>query len=477
MDPRPEDDVCPPPEAELLDPPDVGITPRPDDAKRAFILEGNVLAAVLRLSWPLWIAVTLQDAYSLVDLFWVGKLGKDPVAAVALCGILMGMVFTVAIGLSTGVVAMVARFTGAGDREKAWAVAWQALYMGLLFGLMSTALGLPLAGPALDLLGAQGKVLQFGTEYLQIMAVGAATIFVVFAMNSALRGAGDTLTPMIAMALGTVVNIALDPLLIFGWWGFPALGVAGSALATVVAQSTGLVLVLGVLFSGRAVIRLHVRNGRPDPGLCWRIVRIGIFGSMQMWIRNVSSLFVIRIVTPFGSSVLAAFGIAMRLMLVFLLPGFGVGNAAATVVGQNLGAGHKDRAHRGGWAAAAIYVLISVVCGAFFFAFAPAIVSLFNDHPQVIAHGAIILRLLAASFPMTALGVVLGRSMAGAGDTISPMRITALALLGVQVPAAYVLAWHLGPLGIWIALSGANAVNGLLMAVWFQRRRWAEKTV
>jgi len=462
--------------AELHEP--MEILPSPSEKKApSFIVEGSILKAVLKLAWPMWIAVVLQDAYNLVDLFWVGKLGKEPVAAVALCGILMGMVFTVAIGLATGVVALVARFMGAGRPERAWAATWQALYMGIGAGLLTTVIGLPLARPALAILGARGDILALGASYLQVMAVGAGTIFVVFSMNSAFRGAGDTVTPMIAMGIGTIVNLILDPFLIFGWWIFPALEVAGSALATVCAQTTSLLFLIGMLALRDKVLRLRLREARPDPTLMWRIARVGIFGSMQMWVRNVSSLFVISIVTPFGPSVLAAFGICVRLLMVFLLPGFGVGNAAATLVGQNLGAGKPERGARSGWTGSGVYAAFSLVFGGVFFLLAPDIVAVFNDSPAVVMHGSLFLRILSVSFPFTALGVVLGRAMAGAGDTLAPMRITALALLLVQVPAAFGLSRFFGPLGIWLSFSMANVVNGILMAVWFHQGRWAKKRV
>jgi hypothetical protein len=267
--------------AELHEPIEI---PEPSHPAPDFILKGPILPAVVRLAWPIWIAVALQDAYTLVDLFWVGKLGRDPVAAIALCGVLMGMAFTVAIGLATGVVAMVSRFVGAGKREAAWAVAWQALYMGVAAGALSTVLGLLLAGPALRLLGAEGNVLGLGTVYLQVLACGSAALFLTFSLNSALRGVGDTITPMVAMGMGTCVNLVLDPLLIFGWLGFPRLGVMGSALATVIAQGLSLTFILLALFSGRVPIRLRLSRAQLDLRLCWRILRIGIFGSLQMWV-------------------------------------------------------------------------------------------------------------------------------------------------------------------------------------------------
>lgn len=469
----------PPPagdEADLVPAPILEASGGPD-ARRSYILEGSVLGAIARLAWPMWIAVALQDAYSLVDLFWVGKLGKEAVAAVALCGMLMGFVFTVAIGISTGVVALVARFWGQGLREDGCRVAWQALYMGLAAGALATAVGIPLARPALLLLGAKGSVVEMGAQYLQVMALGAGTIFVTFSLNSALRGAGDTLTPMAAMLVGTVVNLVLDPILIFGWLGLPALGVQGSAVATVSAQGLAMLCVLGWLALGFAPVRLRLSLARPDFALAWRVFRIGIFGSLQMWVRNLASLVVVAVVTPFGDAVIAAFGIGMRMLMVVLLPGFGVGNAAATVVGQNLGAGNKERAVQAGWAASFFYLLIMAGFALLFALGAEPIVRIFNADADVVTAGAALLRWMALSFPFVAFGLVLARGMTGAGDTFTPMWITAVTLLFLQAPGAWALSEVLGYDGIFLAVAGSNAANGILTIVWYRRGRWADKEV
>jgi putative MATE family efflux protein len=443
----------------------------------AFILEGGVLKAVVRLAWPLWIAVALQDAFTLVDLFWVGRLGKEAVAALALCGMLMGFVFTIAIGISTGVVAMVSRFFGERREEDAWKATWQALYMGLAAGVLATILGLTLAGDALEFLGAKDQVLLLGTEYLQVMAVGAVVIFITFAMNSALRGAGDTVTPMIAMLLGTVVNIVIDPILIFGWLGVPALGVTGSAVATVGAQFLGMIFILSRLFVGRTRIRLRLRDAAVHLDFAWRLIRIGAFGSIQMWVRNFASLIVVTVVTQFGDAVLASFGIGMRLFMVVLLPGFGIGNAAATVVGQNLGARKRERAVRAGWVSASFYLGITAFFSLLFASLAGPLVALFNNDPGVVDAGAAFLRWMSLSFPFVAFGVILSRSMFGAGDTITPTWITSLSLLVLQAPGAWFISRYAGYDGVWLSIAGANILNGILMILWYRREKWTRKKI
>ncbi|MHC4777213.1 MAG: MATE family efflux transporter [Planctomycetota bacterium] len=472
--PRPDPSPDSADRAEFFEPVSIGdpVGPAPN-----YILKGSVLLAVVRLAWPLWIAVALQDAHSLVDLFWVGKLGKEAVAALAQCGVLMGFGFVIAIGLSTGVVAMVSRFIGEGKPKEAGVVAWQALFMGIAAGILATAMGLPLAGPLLSLIGAKGQVLALGTGYLQIIATGAVGIFVIFAMNSALRGAGDTVTPMIAMLLGTVINVVLDPFLIFGWAGLPALGVNGSALATLIAQGTSMIFVLARLLVGKKPIRLALENAGLNLSMAWRIVRIGAFGSMQMWVRNIATLIVLAVATHFGDAVLAAFGIGMRLLIAVLLPGFGVGNAASTVVGQNLGAKQRSRAVRAGWMATIFYLGIVSAFALVFSGFAPQIIRIFNADPEVVSHGATYLWWLSISFPFVAFGLILARAMAGAGDTFTPMWITAICLLGIQAPGALFLSRRYGADGIWISIAVANSLNGLLTAIWYARGKWTEKKV
>jgi putative MATE family efflux protein len=440
-----------------------------------YILQGSVAVAVLKLSWPFWISATLEDFYSLVDLFWVGRLGPSAVAALALCGTLMGMAFTVAVGIATGALAVVARHVGEGRPEAAWAATWQSLYLGIGLGLLSTALGVPLAGPLLELLQAEGEVLRQGTVYLQIIALGAVPLFVSFSLTSALRGAGDAVTPMIALLAGNLMNLVLDPVLIFGWFGAPRLGVAGAAAATLASQGTAFAYVLWVLVRGRAPLRLSLRHARPDPALILRIARIGIFGSMQMLVRNASALAVVAIVSPFGQAALAAYGVGMRLMMVVLMPGFGLGNAAATVAGQNLGAGARDRAVLAGWIASFLYLAITSVFAAVLLAGAPGIVAVFSDDPGVVDAGASLLFWLALSFFFLPFGLAPARAMAGAGDTFTPLWTTTISLLLLQVPAAWGFSQAFGLQGLWSSFLVAHAANALLTVVWYHRGKWASR--
>ncbi|MFN2168942.1 MAG: MATE family efflux transporter, partial [Anaerolineae bacterium] len=289
-----------------------------------------------------------------------------------------------------------------------------------------------------------------------------------------MRGIGDALSPMLVMTAATALNISLDPLLIFGYGPFPELGVRGAALATVIAQGLGMGAGLVILSSGRTRLRLDWRRYRLDFGLIRRMLRLSGPGTVQGAVRSVGNLLLMRIVTGYGVLVVAAYGIGLRLDLIVMMPGWALGAAAATLVGQNLGAGKPGRAERSAWTAAGLYVGLLLVVGAFFFLFSGPLIRVFNDTPRIVALGSTYLRVRVAGYAFLALGLVLASALNGAGDTVAPMAILAASLVGVQLP----LAWFLPrlfagrPLGIWLAITVAFVLQGSAMTAWFIRGRW-----
>ncbi len=409
-------------------------------------------------------------------MFFVGKLGKVPVAAVSMCGIVMGIIIMLAQGVTAGTMALVANALGRDDEPAARESAGQSLVMAAFLSLLVVATGVPLAGSILRLLGANADVVREGTPYLRIFAISSFSMMGMISLSASLRGAGDAVTPFWAMVIGNIVNIILDPIFIFGWFGFPALGVVGSAWATFIGRSTGLAIVLYLFFIARSgPFVLHLSDLRPHITRIWRILRIGIFASGRMLIRNVSGVFLMRLVAAFGTAAIAAFGISMRLHMLIFGPSMGFGTAAATLIGQNLGAGKPHRAEKAGWTAAGIIVCISLVLTAVFWAIPGKLIAVFNDDPAVVAIGVGVLRWLSASFPLMATGFVLGRGMTGAGDTLSPMLVQAAALIVVGVPLAYLLSWALGSVqGIWMGIFAANILSGLGSIAIFRWGRWRE---
>ena len=431
------------------------------------------------LAFPMMAGNLLHNVFNLVDMFFVGKLGPEAIAAVAMSGIFLGVIWTGIMGISLGTVAMVARFFGARDFEGADNIATQSLLLGILGSIPITIFGYFLAGPILRLLGAQPEVLSLGVSYLRIISLGSITVFLYFLLSSALRGAGDAVTPLKILILSTVLNIILDPLFIFGLWVFPRWEVAGSALATVLARGLGMIILLRLLLRGRSPLHISLKRVKLDPEIIWRITRIGIFGSIQMLMWTISDLIFMRIVAIYGTFTLAAYGIGMRIIFAVMMPGFGLAQAAATMVGQNLGAGKPERAEKSAWISTGFYEIFMGASAAVFFLHSREVVKFFSSNPEVISMGETYMRVVALTFVFIGLSLVLGRAMMGAGDTLSPTVITGISLFLVRIPLALFLAQtrDLGTLGLWAGIAASNLAQGLFMTFWFTRGRWKNKVV
>lgn len=446
---------------------------------REWITEGSLLRALVRLAVPMLVGGILQNLQSMIDLFWVGRLGHIAVAAVAMSGTILMVLFPMLMGLSTGTVALVARAVGGGRMEEASRAASQSFLLAFILGGVSGALGWFFSPHLFSLLGASPEIISQGVLYLRIALLGVFTVFVLFIGNAALQGAGDTMTPMYVMAISNVLNMVLDPLFIFGLGPFPRMGVAGAAVATVLAQAVAAAVALTVLVTGRSHLHTHLRQWKPDRVLAWRILRIGLPGSGQMLSRSLMSAVLMRIVAGCGVAAVAAYGIGLRFHMIMLMPAFSLGGAAATLVGQNLGAERPDRARRSAWLAAVVDMALMAAGAALLMAFAPHLIGIFNRTPEVIRVGAEYLHTVSPFYIFAALGIILGRALNGAGDSLGPMIITILTLWGLQVPLAVVLSriWPSPTQGIWWAIAIAMVANALLMTAWFRVGRWARMKV
>ncbi|MBN1268080.1 MAG: MATE family efflux transporter [Kiritimatiellae bacterium] len=443
------------------------------------ITGGSIPLSIVKLTTPMLLGAILQNLQSLIDLFWVGRLGPTAIASVAMSGTVIMVLFPALMGIATGTTALVARAVGGGRYDEASAAVGQSLMLSFVLGGAAAGLGWVISTPLLRLLGAEPDVLAAGVVYLKIFLAGSFTAFTLFIGNAALQGAGDTHTPTLLMALANVLNIILDPLFIFGVGPLPAMGVAGASLATVLSQAAAAALSVRVLLGGNA--RLHVRrhHWRPNPAFAWRILRIGIPGSGQMLSRSLMSLVLMGIVASCGTAAIAAYGTGLRFHMILLMPAFALGGSAATMMGQNLGAGRPDRARRAVWTAAVYDMIFMAVAAMIVMPLAPAVIGFFNRDPEVVAIGARYLRLVSPFYVFAGLGIVLGRGVNGAGDTIGPMVITIITLWGLQVPLAVFLSRVLQPPtdGIWWAMVGAFVLQALLMTAWFQIGHWKHKKV
>jgi len=445
----------------------------------ATLTQGHLLAALAYLAWPMLVTALLQNAQSLIDLYWVGALGSEAMASVAMGGTVLMVLFPMVMGVSTGTVALVSRAIGAGRPDEAGAAAGQSLLLALLLGFASGLVGWFVADPMLGLLGASPHVVESGGGYLRISLTGSFTVFMLFIGNAAMQGAGDARTPMLVMASANLLNIMLDPIFIFGAWPVPGLGVRGAALATVLSQASAAAVAARMLFGRRSRLKVHPSQCRLDLALGWRILRIGIPGSGQMLSRSLMGLVMMRIVAGCGTAAVAAYGLGLRIHMIVLMPAFALGGAAATLVGQNLGAGQPERARRSAWLASGIDAAFMAFAAVVLVLFAADVLSFFNREHEVIRVGARYLRIVSPSYVFAALGIVLGRGLQGAGDTMAPMVITIVTLWGLQVPLAVLFSrlWTPATHGIWYAIALAMAVQGLLVTAWFETGRWKHARV
>ena len=440
------------------------------------LTKGPILSKIISLAGPLMIIAVLQTTQSLIDMFWVGKLGASSIAAVAMSGTIIMVLFAIIAGVSTGTLALVARYVGAKDSEKANAVATQSIYIAIIMATPVVVIGLLFTERLFLLLGAGQEVLEAGVGYLKILLVGGVTMFLLFLGNSILRGAGDTVTPMKLMILANLINIILDPIFIFGI-GVPRMNTSGAAVATVISQVVSALWVLWMLSNGRSIVHIRLNELKIRLELIKAILKIGLPSSLQMFFRCLMGIVLIGIVATFGTQAVAAYGVGMRLQMVILMPAFALGGSAAAMVGQNLGSRQPKRAKSSAWVATIFDMIIMTFIAFVFFSLASQIISLFNQDQRVVSLGAEYLKITTPFYIFIAFGVVLNRALAGAGDTLVPMLITLLTLWGFQIPMAVFLSKStpLGLTGVWWAIALASMVNGLLILSWFEMGRWKRK--
>lgn len=443
------------------------------------LTSGNISKNIWVLAWPMMMGNILQTAFNVVDMIFVGKLGAEAIAAVSLSGMILMLIITLIIGIGIGTTALVARFIGAKEYAKANEVALQSILFGGISSLILAVIGFYYSEPLLELFGAEALVIKLGTDYLSIMFLGSFTMFLLFLGTAILRGAGDAMTPMLILMLSAFINIVADPLLIFGLGPFPRLEIKGAAIATVIARGIGMLIILFILIKGYSYIKISLKNIKLKFDIIWSITRIAIPGSIQMGTRSISGLIMMSIVVLYGTYALAAYGIGLRVVMIVMMPGFGLGAATATLVGQNLGAKQPQRAEKTVWIALIFYEVIMIVIGCLFYLLAPKIIYVFNNNPEVIREGVSFLRIVTLSYVFLAMGIVLHQSLHGAGDTVPPMIITAISLLGVRVPLAFFLPkfFPLNTQGIWLAIALSTVLEGSVVAFWFKAGRWKRKKI
>jgi len=443
------------------------------------LTEGPILRAVLFLGIPMVIGSLLQNFSSVADIYFVGKLGPEALAAVSIGGIVIDILWTFISGTNLGFRALISRAVGGKRFAEASHVAHQGIIVTLLVSVPIAVLGGIFARPITILLGAGPSVVPLAAVYFRIIIFSASIYLLTHALSTILHAAGEARIPTQAMLLVTLLTLTFEPLLIFGWGPVPALGVSGAAIGLVLCYVCACAYLLAVLSRGHSGIKISLRSMRIDREMLWKILRIGIPRSFQRSFRAFAAIAMLRIVAGFGTHTLAAYGLGIRIFILVLSPGWGLASVTSTLVGQNLGAHKPQRAERSAWTAFIVYGLIISLFTAVFLPFGDTIIGLFNRDPEVVRQGARLLRITSPFFLFLALAMIMGAALGGSGDTIPPMLITAIAQAGVQIGAALVLThiFNLQEDGLWWAISCGFIAWGSGMALWFRRGRWKEKVL
>lgn len=435
--------------------------------------------AVLLLSVPMVLEVIMESIFALVDIYFVSKLGSDAVATVGLTESVLTIIYAIAIGLSMATTALVARRIGEKDIRGASNSAFQAILAGLSVSLVIGIIGAIYHKDLLKLMGASQIVLDQHSDYMLYMVSGNGIIMMLFVINAVFRSAGNPAISMKVLWVANIINIILDPILIFGWGPFPELGVAGAAIATNIGRGIGVLMQLYILFFGKSLIKLSLRDLMPDFKIIGQIFRLSLGAIGQHLIATSSWIGLMRIVSVFGSDVVAGYTIGIRIILFTLWPSWGISNAAATLVGQNLGAGKPERAESSVWYTGRINFIFLGTVGLIFLFTSEFWVSLFTSDSMVIAAGSEAIRILSFGFIAFGLGMVMIQALNGAGDTNTPTIINLFCYWLIEIPLAYLLAMVLKmeQNGVYISILIAEVLM-TITAIWvFRRGKWKLKQV
>ena len=439
---------------------------------------GPIGRAIFLLAVPMVLETVMESVFAVVDVFFVSRLGADAVATVGLTESMMVLVYSLAMGLGIGATATVARRIGERDADGAAHAAAQAILLGLIVSAVLGILGVILAPALLRMMGGSPAVIA-NAAFMRVMLGGNATVLLLFLINAIFRGAGDAAIAMRVLWLANWINIVLGPLLIFGIGPFPELGVVGAAVATNIGRGTGALYAISRLFKSGARVHVQRRHFAFDPHLMWQMIRLSGSGTFQILIGTASWIGLIRVISSFGSAALAGYTIGIRVIIFALLPSWGLSNAAATMVGQALGAQKPDRAERAVWIAARYNLVFLGTVGLLFVLLARAIVSLFTADPAVAPYAVDCLRIVALGFLFYAYGMVITSSFNGAGDTWTPTWLNLVVFWLWEIPLAYALAvvLDMGPRGVFVAITVAYSTLAVLSAWLFKKGRWKSQRV
>jgi putative MATE family efflux protein len=441
--------------------------------------KGAIGRAVLLLAIPMMLEMAMESVFAVVDIFWVAGLGAPAVAAVGLTEAVLTLLYAVALGLGMAVTALVSRRIGAHDRHGAAEVAGQTIWISLGTAAIVAAIGVPLAPSILHFMGAEPDVIAGGTGYTTLMFGGSITILLLFLLNAVLRGAGDAAFAMRVLWLANGINIVLGPCFIYGVGPFPQLGVAGAAVATNIGRGIGALFALYWLTNGRSRVVLRLPHLRLKSDVLLSLLKVSAGGVLQFVIATSSYMGLMLVISGYGSAAIAGYTIGMRVMMFMFLPAWGLSSAAATLVGQNLGARAPERAERSVWVATKYNTFFLSAVAVVLVVFPTTLVGIFTSEPDVLAYGASCLRLIGLGFPLYAVGMTMVQAFNGAGDTSTPTWLNVLCFWLLQLPLAYALARvvALGPTGVFVAAAVAESLLSIAAWIVFRRGTWKLKVV
>ncbi|MBN1189993.1 MAG: MATE family efflux transporter [Dehalococcoidales bacterium] len=440
--------------------------------------QGSLIKNLLSISWPVIINNTLNVIGPTIDLIWVGRLGSDALAAIGVAGIIVMLVHSLMMGVFTGLRSLLSRAIGSRDRELAIHIARQAFVVSLLLGIILAIIGVYLDEWMLSLLGVSPEVVALGSGYMRIQFMGMVVMSLRFLCDGIMQASGDTITPMKLSVVFRIVHVILSPMFIFGLWVFPNLGVNGAAVANIMSQSLGMGLALWILMSGRSRLKFTFSGFRFDPGIIWRLIKIGIPSSIMGMQMQMGQLVLTRTVVPFGTIAVATHSLCQRIDMFLSLPLLGLGIGAGVLVGQNLGAKQPQRAEKSAWMATAISEAILVFLAVIILINPEMVIRIFSSDAGMISVGSSYIRIAAAGYAIISFVLVLQSCISSAGDTLPPMLISLISVWVIQVPLAIFLSHtSLGVFGVRWAIVGGTFLGAIAFVVYFKIGRWKNKRV
>lgn len=435
---------------------------------------GSIDKAIVLLSIPMVLEMMMEGIFALVDAYWVSKISVEAMATVGLTESILTLVYSIAVGLCAAATAMVARRIGEGDPEGAARAAVQSTLLAIGISILIGVPGYIFAEDILRLMGAEESLIQECSSFTRIMFGGNIVIMLIFLFNAILRGAGNANYAMWVLFISNGINLILDPLLIFGWGPFPEMGIKGAAVATNIGRGVGVAIQLYLLLKGVGLVKIAKRHFVIVKETIVRLIEVAAGGTGQYIISSASWVFLVRIVSEFGSEAVAGYTIAIRIIIFTFMPIWGMGNAASTLVGQNLGAKQPERAEASAWRTSFITMLFLVAISLGLVFGAPIFIPLFNPDDEVIRIGIMTLRIFCASYFIFAYGLVLSQSFNGAGDTRTPTLVNFVCFWLIEIPLGYLLAKNagLGVAGVCWAVAISEGLMSVILIYLFRQGKW-----